>query len=270
MGVPQMGNAMNAHPMTPHLQVKFIIVRAFVIFADRSFSHVFPQQSHMQFQMGNKGGMPQRVGGLNMPGNVGSPASSDPSFNIGGPNFPGGPNRMGPNKMMPPPSPGMNGPPKDQNNGPGGGANNGKNQNINPPNNGQHPDGSPRNQPPNNSNNSGQTPNAGGTGPPTPAPNNQLGQQQGPGPGQGQGQNMVPSPSSILGVPPPMNTTPMGGQGNLSAEMATVFPSDFIHSVASSLETFDTNPVGGIFGPEGDINFERDFGQWFSQDDVQL
>lgn len=218
-----------------------------------------------------------------MSGNAGSPASSDPAFNIGGPlgpgpgpSFPGGPNRMGPNKMMPPPSPGMNGPPKDQNNGPGG-ANNVKNQSINnTPNNGQHPDGSPRNQPPNNSNNSGQTPNASGTGPPTPAPNNQLGQQ---GPGLGQGQNMAPSPSAILGVPPSMNSTPMGqgnmgqgnlGQGNLSAEMATVFPNDFIQSVASSLDTFDASTMEGMFRPDGDINFERDFGQWFNPDDVSL
>lgn len=25
MGVPQMGNAMNTHPMTPHMQVNFIV-----------------------------------------------------------------------------------------------------------------------------------------------------------------------------------------------------------------------------------------------------
>jgi collagen type III alpha len=43
-----------------------------------------------------------------------------------------------------------------------------------------------------------------------------------------------------------------------------LFPTDFIHSVASSLDEFDTS----IFRPDGDINFERDFGQWFNPDDV--
>lgn len=226
--------------------------------------------------MGGKG--PQQQGGMgNMPGNAVSPQSSDPSsFNMGGPlgQGPGGgpsfnpglgPNRLGPKMMMPPPSP-ANGPPKDQNNGPGG-PNNAKNPNM-PTNH-----GSPRNHPPNNNNqnnnNSGQTPNANGTGPPTPAPGNQQIQNQGGGPGPGQlgvgGQNMAPSPSSLMGGPP-MNVSAMGGQPSLGgADMAGgIFSSDFIQSVASSLDELD----GTLFRPDGDINFERDFGQWFNPDDV--
>jgi collagen type III alpha len=45
-----------------------------------------------------------------------------------------------------------------------------------------------------------------------------------------------------------------------------LFTADFITSVASSLdefEKFDTT----IFRPDGDINFERDFGQWFQSED---
>jgi len=207
-----------------------------------------------------------------MPNNVGSPASSDPTFNMNGqlgpgpsgPTFSTGPNRMNPgkNQMMPPPSPAMNGPPKDQNSGPGG-PNNGKNPNMNnTPNNSGHPDGSPRNQPPNSGNNSGQTPNPGGTGPPTPAPNNKLG----PGPGQVQNMAPSPSPSSVLNnIPLSMNASSMGGPPGMGPDsMAPIFPTDFIQSVASSLDDFDSP----VFRPDGDINFERDFGQWFNPDEA--
>jgi len=77
---------------------------------------------------------------------------------------------------------------------------------------------------------------------------------------------MAPSPSSILGGGPPMNTSSMGGQPSLGGDMssAAIFSTDFIQSVASSLDEFDTS----LFRPDGDINFERDFGQWFNPDDV--
>jgi collagen type III alpha len=214
--------------------------------------------------MTNKGMMPQQGGGLNnMAGSPGGP--SDPStFNLGappqghgppgsGPSFNPGTNRM---KMMPPPapSPNMNGP-KDQNGGPGGGGPNnpnGKNQNQGQGG-GNNSDGSPRNQPPNVGNNGGQTPNTGGTGPPTPGPqqNHQQQQQQQQNQGPGPGQNIAPSP--LLGGPPSL------GPDSLSSN---IFSTDFIQSVASSLDEFDP----AIFRPDGDINFERDFGQWFNQD----
>jgi len=65
------------------------------------------------------------------------------------------------------------------------------------------------------------------------------------------------SMSPILGVPP-MNSS-MGGP-TLGTEL---FATDFIQSVASSLDDFDP----GMFRPDGDINFEREFGQWFNHPD---
>ena len=215
--------------------------------------------------------MPQQGSGPNnMAGSPGGP--SDPStFNLGppplghgppgpGPSFNPGPSRMG-QKMMPPPtpSPNVNGP-KDQNIGPGGsvggGPNNqnGKNQNQGQGG-GNNSDGSPRNQPRHVGSNGGQTPNAGGTGPPTPAPgsqqNHQQQQQQQQNQGPGPGQNMAPSP--LLGGPPSLGTDSLS---------SNIFSTDFIQSVASSLDEFDP----ALFRPDGDINFERDFGQWFNQD----
>ncbi|RDB18487.1 hypothetical protein Hypma_000245 [Hypsizygus marmoreus] len=262
MGIPHMGGAMNpqmGHPnsMTQHMQNQQMQAR----------------EQHFRQQQGMLPKGPQQPGG--MAGNAGSPPSSDPlSFNLGGGLGPGpgggpgfnpgvGPNRMGPKTMMPPPSPAMNGPPKDQN-GPGGpgGPNSGKNQNLNP--NMPTTHGSPRNPPPNVNSNAGQTPNANGTGPPTPVPGSQQGQGGG-GPGGGVGgQNMAPSPSSILGGPPPMNTSSLGQPGMVGADMGNIFSTDFIQSVASSLDEFSDT----MFRPDGDINFERDFGQWFNPDDV--
>jgi collagen type III alpha len=67
-----------------------------------------------------------------------------------------------------------------------------------------------------------------------------------PAPGPGPGQN----------PPPP---------GGLDTSIAnTIFTNDFINSVASSLEDFGPE----LFRQETDINFERDFGQWFNPDDA--
>ncbi|GLB41577.1 hypothetical protein LshimejAT787_1001770 [Lyophyllum shimeji] len=267
MGLPHMGgggmNPQMGHPgsITPHMQNQQMQAR----------EHAMRQHQQAMLPKG-----PQQGGLGNMTGNAGSPSSADPStFNMGGsigqgaggPGFGPGPNRMGGAKsMMPPPqSPGMNAPPKDQNAGPGA-QNNAKNASQNPSMPANH--GSPRNPPPG-SNNSGHTPNANGTGPPTPAPGNPQNPNPG-GPGQGGlgvgGQNMAPSPSSILGSGgPPMNTSSMGGQPSLGTDMSGgIFSTDFIQSVASSLDEFDTT----LFRPDGDINFERDFGQWFNPDDV--
>ena len=43
---------------------------------------------------------------------------------------------------------------------------------------------------------------------------------------------------------------------------SNIFSSDFIAAVAASLDDFDP----GIFRPDEDINFERDFGAWFNDD----
>ncbi|KAK0501757.1 hypothetical protein EDD18DRAFT_748078 [Armillaria luteobubalina] len=44
---------------------------------------------------------------------------------------------------------------------------------------------------------------------------------------------------------------------------AALFTPDFIQSVANSLDEFDPS----FLRPDGDINFERDFGQWFNHPD---
>jgi len=210
-----------------------------------------------------------------MAGSGSSPASAD-SFNLGtplgpgpggGPGFNPGMNRMGPKGMMPPPSPAMNGAPKDQASTPGPAGQNGGKNSLSL--------GSPRNPPLNACPNPGHPPNVNGGGPPTPVPSTPQNQNSGgPGPGtQGPvgmgagGPSMAPSPSAILGTGPPMSAA-MGGQpslGNPQGMSDAIFSSDFINSVASSLDEFDSNMV---FRPDGDINFERDFGQWFNGDDA--
>ncbi|KAK0215003.1 hypothetical protein IW262DRAFT_1404295 [Armillaria fumosa] len=189
-----------------------------------------PYRTQMQHQMHNRG----------MPGNTGSPAS-DPNFSQGqqgpappgpGPQFnpaPGPNNRMQQKSMsmMPPPSPGMNN--KDQ----GGQKDGGK------------PDGSPH-APPGPS----RTPNSAATAPPTPAPN------------PAQTAQTAPSPSQLLGNPPSSNgaSAPPSSGPDMSAAL---FTPDFIQSVANSLDEFDPS----FLRPDGDINFERDFGQWFNHPD---
>ncbi len=44
---------------------------------------------------------------------------------------------------------------------------------------------------------------------------------------------------------------------------AALFTPDFIQSVANSLDEFDPS----FLRPDGDIDFERDFGQWFNHPD---
>ncbi|TFK75047.1 hypothetical protein BDN72DRAFT_853736 [Pluteus cervinus] len=214
----------------------------------------------------HKSSMPQ-PGGMNPLANGGSPAA-DPGFNNPG----AGPgsqfnqgmaqNRMMMNKpMMPPPSQ-MGGPSKDA--GAQGGKD-GKN------------DGSPRNGPPI----PGQPMHGGG--PTTPGPQGQSSQQA--------MSAMAPSPSSILTTPaqpqpqppqpgppvqssmipqsqPPQNSAPQAPPPPASpsvADMSNIFSNDFISNIASSLEVFDST---NLFRPDGDINFERDFGQWFNPEDV--
>jgi hypothetical protein len=194
------------------------------------------------------------AGGMNtvIPGNASSPASSDPSFNpnpgqshsgaqfgVGGPN-----NRMGQNKMMPPPSPAMNGQSKDQsgqNKDPKAGGSNTSNG---------HPEGSPRNAP---SGGPGQGPGASNPGNPgqgsaTPAT-----------PVTGPTSNMtVPSPSSIPGNP---TSTSMTQSTPSNADL--MFSNDFMQMVSTLDDNFDPS----TFRVDGDLNFERDFGQWFNPDD---
>lgn len=238
-----------------------------------------PQQQHnmqreAQFRhMSMMQGKPHQ----GIPGNAGSP-SADPPFNpsAGGPPFSANVNahnRMGgQNKsmaMMPPPSPAMNGAPKDQSQ-PGGSKDNknqnqGQGQNQNTSN--GHSDGSPRN-----ATSSAQTPNSGGQAPPpgTPVPNQ-----------NNMGINMAASPSSLMGNPQQqqqqqqssMNqqqqslslplSNGMASSVDMGSNTPNIFSSEFIQSVASSLDELDPT----FLRPE-DINFERDFGQWFNPDEA--
>ncbi|KAG6836502.1 hypothetical protein H0H93_007431 [Arthromyces matolae] len=237
---PQMGPPGG---LTPHMQNQQMQAR------EAAMRH--------QQQVLPKGAQP---GGLAM--NAGSPPSTDPSqFNLGGQLPIGGPgpgfnqNRMA-KGMGPPPSPALNGPPKDQKppliqNVSGNGKNPMQNPNMAPANH-----SSPRNPPA-----SGPPGNIGqnGPGPSTPAPQNA------PQPNN----NAPPPPSSVMGGPQSMAPSPsaiLGGVGDAPSMGLTnqdIFSNDFIQSVAGSLD-FDPS----FLQPPGDINFERDFGQWFNPDDA--
>lgn len=143
---------------------------------------------------------------------------------------------------------------------------------------GMKPDGSPHNHP------LGGTPGS-GTGPATPQGGQQppppQSQQQSQQQGQGQPQSMSAppqmgnpmgnpnfgvNPMNAGGMNPSMNN-PMNVPGGIDSSLLNgtemFFNPDFITSVASSLDEMDTV---GMFRNGDDINFERDFGQWFSPD----
>jgi len=180
---------------------------------------------------------------------TGMPGGSDPTFGMNMTGRPGGPSgppfdnaRKQPPMNMLPASPSMN---KDMKDG--------------------KPDGSPGNV-------NGRTPTS-GTAASTPS-NNPA--QPGPPlhqPGQGPtpnsnlnpnpSQSVDPSPTSMLGGP----MAGIGGPpapGGPSADL-TMFSTNFLDNLTGDLGEFGDN----IFGrPDGDINFERDFGQWFNPDDI--
>ncbi|KAJ6485777.1 hypothetical protein C8R45DRAFT_997846 [Mycena sanguinolenta] len=232
------------------------------------------QPTMMQYRQGlqhQQQGHPANRLSMSGPMNAGSPGA-DPSFNpngvmqagVGGPGGPGqqqfgggagnrlsgpqnlkGPMPMG---MLPPPSPA-----KDQN------------KDTKP--NGLV-DGSPRNQPLAN-------PNAPGTAPPTPNSSGQQQQQQQQQAGQQSQQNpgqqppQQTTPGMIMNPnvnPGAMNTAAMALPPAQNAA-DNIFGNDFIQSVANGLDEFVDV---GLFRGDGDLNFERDFGQWFNPDDVGM
>ncbi|KAF9260008.1 WD40 repeat-like protein [Marasmius fiardii PR-910] len=83
---------------------------------------------------------------------------------------------------------------------------------------------------------------------------------------QGGGIGGLPDPSSgIMGSPLYNLGQQSQPQQQLPQQSLTdMSPADFMDSVASQLKDFDS----GLFIPDGDINFERDFGQWFVPDDT--
>jgi len=122
--------------------------------------------------------------------------------------------------------------------------------------------GSPRNQP---------SSSGGGTAPPTPVPGSQ------PNPQQqqqlGNQNSLNPSPAAMMGVIPTGSGPGAGlvgggnsGLGGPTSDLNTMFNPEFMNNMTSSLEDFAGADLFRT-GPDGDINFERDFGQWFITSD---
>lgn len=211
-----------------------------------------PPNSQVGDQVFNPAGVPPGVGG-----------GPGPQFN------PGGLNRMVQNKpgivgsMMPPPSPATNGAPKDGNvsNGKDAGGNKG----LGPG--GNNNPGSPRN--PSSSGGGG----GGGTAPPTPVPGSQSIPQQQQQQQMGNQSSLNPSPAAMMGVVPtgsgPGGGGSLSGSGGLGGPQAdlNMFSSDFMNNMTNSLEDF--GGAADLFGtgPDGEIDFERDYAQWFNPDD---
>jgi collagen type III alpha len=82
-----------------------------------------------------------------------------------------------------------------------------------------------------------------------------------------------PSPAAMMGVVP-TGSGPggglVGGGGALGGPQPdlNMFNSEFMNNMTTSLEDFAGTADLFRTGPDGDINFERDFAQWFNPDDV--
>ncbi|KAF8131335.1 hypothetical protein K438DRAFT_1885538 [Mycena galopus ATCC 62051] len=87
---------------------------------------------------------------------------------------------------------------------------------------------------------------------------------------------VTPTPSSL--PPVPYSNAPASASSASAVELApmaiplppsveNLFSSEFIQSVANGLDEFVDV---GLFRGDGDLNFERDFGQWFNPDDVGM
>lgn len=167
-----------------------------------------------------------------MPGNAGSPSSGDVQGQ--GPQFAGGVgpnNRMTQKGMMLPPSP-VGGLPKDQS---GQNKDKGGQSSTN-----SRPEGSPRNPPRTPGQGSSGNPGQGGTAPATP--------------------NMAaPSPSAILSNPSSVMNQAGPSMVSSTDPMAIFGGTDFMGSIPA-LDSFDDASLKANF----DVDFERDFGQWFN------
>ncbi|KAH7921183.1 hypothetical protein BV22DRAFT_1038942 [Leucogyrophana mollusca] len=230
MGAPAMQNMQNGmSPAMNHANAGAMMMQQ-----QQQTTQEYRQSMHHMHKATLAQGFRANIGG----GAIGSPASGDPSFNPSqgqAPQFPGGPNR-GPGKpmgMMPPPSPALNGQPKEQQ---------GPKQDI-------KLEGSPRNLPP---------------------PNPAQGQGgQGPANAGGSGQGTAPpTPSataSSMTAPSPtahMNTT---ATNPATASLPEGLPNLFSNEFMATMDDFDPQQ---LFRQDESINFERDFGQWFSPDDI--
>lgn len=183
-------------------------------------------------------------------------------------------NRIGQTKqamtMMPPPSPAQGGPPKGMKTEEGQGPGTNNPANGQPPQGTHNPDGSPRNVPP-----AGGGPSNGGTAPPTPVPTNRPNPQQQQPQQQSQSQP-PPQPTQQTQPPQPQsNPNPMAGMMSSPLSMLgmggsnmNLGPSDIIFDPFAGVEDFDAMN-NNLFTRDtaSDINFERDFGQWFNNPD---
>jgi collagen type III alpha len=79
---------------------------------------------------------------------------------------------------------------------------------------------------------------------------------------------MAPSPGLLMNPNTvSMNPVAMPLPPAPPSATETLFTNDFIQSVANGLDEFVDV---GLFRGDGDLNFERDFGQWFNPDDVGM
>jgi len=116
--------------------------------------------------------------------------------------------------------------------------------------------------------NPGHPPNVNGRGPPTPVLSATRNQDSGgPGPGTPEPVGIgAGGPSMALSPSGPMSAS-TGGQlslGNPPRMSDAIFSAEFINSVARTLDEIDNSMV---HRSDSDINFERDFGQWFNDPD---
>ncbi|KAL6297852.1 hypothetical protein BKA93DRAFT_831194 [Sparassis latifolia] len=232
-----MSPGMMNHPMTP-----------------QQVQHVQQLQYRQSMQNLHKTGMQHSGMGNMVPGgNAASPSAGEGGFISdgpqsrpgtaqfsGAPGAPGANSRMGPKPlgMMPPPSPSQN--PK-----PGQKDASGANETSAP--NGRL-DSSPQTGAPGPGQGSapGSVPST-HTGPPTP---------------NSSGNMTAPSPSAMNASTPSMNADHAPAPSTTDSILGGLFPPDFMPH--NGLDDFDPS----IFRPDGELNFDRDFGGWFNSDSI--
>ncbi|GBE89455.1 predicted protein [Sparassis crispa] len=232
-----MSPGMMNHPMTP-----------------QQVQHVQQLQYRQSMQNLHKTGMQHSGMGNMVPGgNAASPSAGEGGFISdgpqsrpgtaqfsGAPGAPGANSRMGPKPlgMMPPPSPSQN--PK-----PGQKDASGANETSAP--NGRL-DSSPQTGAPGPGQGSapGSVPST-HTGPPTP---------------NSSGNMTAPSPSAMNTSTPSMNANHAPAPSTTDSILGGLFPPDFMPH--NGLDDFDPS----IFRPDGELNFDRDFGDWFNSDSI--
>ncbi|KAK1231014.1 hypothetical protein PQX77_005875 [Marasmius sp. AFHP31] len=64
-------------------------------------------------------------------------------------------------------------------------------------------------------------------------------------------------------VPPPASSAEAGASDAGDKTLQDMFANEFLSTVTSQLEDFDSQ----FFRLDGDIDFKRDFGQWFNHPD---